>query len=80
MKYRKTALIEAMQYRVGGSVPDGVCLGECINRDAVAHIHTLEGDLTVSDGDWVATGVKGEHWAIKSDVFAASYEPYEETA
>ena len=75
MKYRKTALIEAVQYHVGGVVPDGVCLGECVNRDVVAHIHTKEGDLTVSDGDWVATGVQGEHWAIKPDIFAASYEP-----
>lgn len=77
--YRKTATIRATQY-LGQHVP-GVCTGgqACQSRgapdDSVPHIHTLEGDLTVSHGDWIATGVKGEHWAIKPDVFAASYEP-----
>jgi hypothetical protein len=58
----------------------GVCRGgsSCQSAgapdDAIPHIHTLEGDLTVSHGDWIATGVKGEHWAIKPDIFSASYE------
>lgn len=79
MKFRKTALIEAVQYHYGDPTPPGVCLGECVRRDdAVPHIHGKEGDLTVSDGDWVATGIQGEHWAIKPDIFAATYEPYQE--
>jgi hypothetical protein len=79
LEYRKTATILAVQYL--GQHVEGVCTGgqACLSRgapdDSVPHIHTLEGDLTVSRGDWVATGVKGEHWAIKPDVFAASYEP-----
>ena len=40
-------------------------------------IHTLEGPLMVSDGDWIITGVKGERYPCKPDVFAATYEPAE---
>ena len=76
-EYRKTATIRAVRYL--GQHVDGVCTGgaSCKSRgapdDAVPHIHTLEGDLTVSHGDWIATGVQGERWAIKPDVFAATY-------
>lgn len=36
---------------------------------------TLEGWHEVSDGDWVITGVKGEKYPCKPDIFAATYEP-----
>jgi hypothetical protein len=38
-------------------------------------IDTLEGGHIVCPGDWVITGVKGEHYPCKPDVFAATYEP-----
>lgn len=38
-------------------------------------ITTLEGALTVSDGDWIIRGVKGELYPCKPDIFAATYEP-----
>ena len=41
--------------------------------DGVPWSETLEGGYIVSPGDWIATGVKGEHWPIKPDVFAATY-------
>lgn len=41
-------------------------------------IKTLEGGHVVCPGDWVITGVKGEHYACKPDVFAATYEKVEE--
>ena len=37
-------------------------------------IETLEGPLVVSPGDWIITGVKGEHYACKPDVFNLTYE------
>lgn len=78
MKFRKKpVVVEATQY-ANGVIPHGVCMGECVHRDAVAHIHTLEGDLTVRPGDWVITGVKGERYACKPDIFAATYERAEE--
>ena len=38
-------------------------------------IQTLEGPLNVSPGDWIITGVQGEHYPCKPDIFAATYEP-----
>ena len=40
-------------------------------------IRTLEGALAVSDGDWIITGVKGERYPCKPDIFDATYEPVE---
>ena len=36
-------------------------------------ITTLEGDLNINDGDWIATGVNGEHWPIADDIFKKTY-------
>lgn len=40
-------------------------------------IETLEGRMTVTPGDWIITGVKGEHYPCKPDIFQATYEPAE---
>lgn len=81
MKYRKTVLIYAVQWHPGTAV-HGVCVGDryChIIQDGglplnSPHVHTLEGPLTVSPGDWIAgPGARGEFWPIKPDVFAATY-------
>ncbi len=37
-------------------------------------IDTLEGGHIVCPGDWVITGVKGERYPCKPDIFAATYE------
>ncbi|MDA8156264.1 MAG: hypothetical protein M0Z52_07410 [Actinomycetota bacterium] len=41
-------------------------------------IDTLEGGHIVCPGDWIITGVKGEHYPCKPDIFAATYEPVTE--
>ena len=41
-------------------------------------IDTLEGGHIVCVGDWIATGVEGEHWLIKPGIFAKTYEPVPE--
>lgn len=38
-------------------------------------VETLEGEMTVSPGDWIITGVKGERYPCKPDIFDATYEP-----
>ena len=38
-------------------------------------IDTLEGGHTVCPGDWIITGVKGEHYPCKHDIFIMTYEP-----
>lgn len=37
------------------------------------HVKTLEGYLKINPGDWIATGVNGEHLAIADDVFKKTY-------
>lgn len=37
------------------------------------YIKTLEGELKVNPGDWIATGINGEHWPIADDVFKKTY-------
>lgn len=38
-------------------------------------IDTLEGGHIVCPGDWIITGVQGERYPCKPDIFAATYEP-----
>lgn len=41
-------------------------------------IQTLEGPLRVAVGDWIITGINGEHYPCKPDIFAKTYEAVEE--
>ena len=40
-------------------------------------IYTLEGPLYADPGDWVITGVNGEQYPCKPDIFSLTYEPVE---
>lgn len=44
------------------------------NVKSYTAIKTLEGWHEVTPGDWIMTGVNGEHWPIKPDVFEKSYD------
>jgi len=54
---------------------------ECQSCGHTMHDHgwidTLEGGHIVCPGDWIITGVKGEHYPCKPDIFEATYEPAE---
>lgn len=41
-------------------------------------IKTLEGTMVGEAGDWVITGIKGESYPCKDDIFQATYEAVEE--
>lgn len=41
-------------------------------------IHTLEGDMTAQVGDWIITGLRGEQYPCKPDIFEKSYELVED--
>ncbi len=51
----------------------------CKHCQQTMHVHgwidTLEGGHIVCPGDWIITGVKGEHYPCKPDIFEATYEP-----
>nr|WP_248720232.1 PGDYG domain-containing protein [Convivina intestini] len=40
----------------------------------VEYIQTLEGTMKAEVGDYIITGVKGEHWPVKPDIFDQTYE------
>jgi hypothetical protein len=49
-------------------------------RGLVEHgrIGTLEGSHIVCPGDWIITGVKGERYPCKPDIFDQTYEKVQE--
>ena len=48
---------------------------EAYQTDVPMHIDTLEGTMKANAGDWIITGVKGEQYPCKPDIFALTYEP-----
>jgi len=83
-QYRKRPLvIEATQWFRNGDHPearrpevgsDRLC--EQCGKPMHEHgwIDTLEGVHVVCPGDWIITGVQGEVYPCKPDIFAATYE------
>lgn len=73
-KYRKTALIEATQWFKPGDHP-AVQWRDQEDAPPYACIETMEGELFVAPGTWIAgPGAKGEFWPIADEVFRATYE------
>lgn len=62
--------------------PDVSGASRCKHCKKTMHEHgwidTSEGGHIVCPGDWVITGIKGEHYPCKPDIFAATYEPVTE--
>jgi len=38
-------------------------------------VHTLEGDMVGEAGDWLITGINGEQYPCKDEIFQKTYEP-----
>lgn len=83
--YHKTATIKAEQFdgsremakRYGAELYSESGYGyEAVegepNGDGYV-IDTLEGELLIRIGDWIATGVNGEHWPIDNGIFKKTY-------
>lgn len=51
---------------------------EAYQTSVEVQIETLEGTMTASPGDYIITGVKGERYPCKPDIFEATYDPVEE--
>lgn len=74
-KYRKIVPIEAEQFN--GSI-------EMARKYNIEHgdtgagyeyyLPTNKGDMAFNEGDYIATGVDREHWAIDQDIFERTYE------
>ena len=69
---KKPVVIEATQWFKEGD-HHAVIPGK-LSGMPVYWINTLEGDMMVSEGDYIITGVKGEHYPCKPDIFELTYE------
>jgi len=48
---------------------------EAVQATKIEAIETLEGVMVANPGDWIITGVKGEVYPCKDDIFKMTYEP-----
>lgn len=78
-KYRKKpVVIEAQQFWPGEDWPDGVKADFASPTGySIGTLESKEGHV-VTPGDWIITGVQGEKYPCKPDIFAATYEAEEE--
>lgn len=78
---KKPVVIDAVQFDPKHHPwPDGVIQWDTIRpRDGSwGYIKTMEGDMHVMNGDWIITGIVGEKYPCKDDIFKATYDPIEE--
>lgn len=47
---------------------------EAYRADREMIIHTLEGDMKADVGDYIITGLRGEQYPCKPDVFEKTYQ------
>lgn len=68
---KKPIIVEATQWFPGQNQDLGVY------KDYLGKytIITLEGPMIVTPGDYIITGVKGEKYPCKADIFKLTYEP-----
>jgi hypothetical protein len=81
---KRPVVVEAEQYNGPESfhiddfntppMPSGVQLYTDDDNRVRPMILTLEGKMRVSPGDWIITGVRGEKYPCKPDIFEATYE------
>lgn len=75
-KYRKKpVVIEATQWLGFQKGPHDLNIVPYRGSGSQGCIETLEGGHIVTINDWIITGVKGEQYPCKPDIFEATYEP-----
>ena len=89
-KYRKKPIVvEAVQwFKVGDHSAveqwNNMDMRVCNQCSYMMHSHgfctTLECDMLVCVGDWIITGVKGELYPCKPDIFEKTYERVDDSS
>lgn len=78
MKFRKKPIvIEAEQVHRFTSLGETIMLPLSITKRFFRvgwWVKTLEGWYRVQEGDWIITGIKGEYYPCRSDIFEETYE------
>lgn len=81
-RYRKKPVaVEAIQftekdYGAAQAFTGGKIIVVCRTEGGARRyvVRTLEGDMTVCEGDYIIRGVKGEFYPCKPDIFEQTYE------
>jgi len=91
---KKPVVVEAIQYKPSKDYDNindlieymsdiikftnhSIKVGQGIGFDNIT-IQTLEGEMLVSEGDYIIKGVNGEFYPCKPDIFHKTYEKVEE--
>jgi hypothetical protein len=81
MKFRKKpVVIEAVQWTGENLEELRAFVPEEFRHNKIHEpmgIWTLEGVMTIKEGDWIIKGVEGEFYPCKPDIFEATYEAVE---
>ena len=80
MKFRKKPIIvEAEQWFPGVEIK-GVEFAHSVldDKNLIPIVKTLEGNMIVSEGDWIITGIEGERYPCKDSIFQKTYESVNE--
>ena len=67
---KKAVAVEAVQWFKHGDHPAVV---KGADGDPTGYIDTPEGRMAVRPGDWVMTGIAGENYPCKPEIFAKLY-------
>jgi len=77
-KYRKKpVVIEAVQFWKLGDHPDVLAVSESPTGFAMHSLENQKFKHEVTPGDWIITGVAGETYPCKPDIFDITYEKVE---
>lgn len=72
MYIKKPIPIQAIQFNEFGDHPSVLQ-----HKEGYFYIETLEGNLKVEPTAWIlGPGAAGEFWAVRDDIFQATYEPF----
>ena len=69
---KKQLIVEAVQWFKRGDHPAVIADPA---DGSIGYVDTPEGRLKVERGDWIITGIAGENYPCKSDVFGRLYKP-----
>lgn len=79
MKFRKKpVIIDAIQWHPYKGMKIEGLEEFYLGGFAWAIVKTPEGEHRASAGDWIITGVKGEKYPCKPEIFEMTYEPVDE--
>lgn len=77
---KKPVVVEAQQWTPEPGRPTGTSDARGVEylHNGTYAMQTLEGPFRVKPNDWIITGIKGEKYPCKPDIFEATYEPVKE--